>query len=117
MNSPAAGLQAIGFTLFAAEGYRSATVTGALPPAGLEVDPFRKLLREKYGVVIAGGQGKMSGKLVRVGHLGAVVEGDVIQVLWAIEQALEELDIAPAEGRALQAAAPVLAREAAASPA
>jgi len=68
------------------------------------VNALRKLLNEKHGVVIAGGQGKMTGKMVRVGHLGAIAEGDVVQVLWAIEQALEELDIAPADGRAVAAA-------------
>jgi aspartate aminotransferase-like enzyme len=98
------GLQAIGFQLFAQEGYRSNTVTSAVPPPGVDVAALRKLLDEKYGVVIAGGQGKMSGKMVRVGHLGAVAEGDVVQVLWAIEQALEELDVAPAEGRGVAAA-------------
>jgi aspartate aminotransferase-like enzyme len=98
-----AGLQALGFRLFAQDGYRSNTVTSAVPPAGLDVAALRKLLDEKYGVVIAGGQGKMSGKMVRVGHLGAVAEGDVVQVLWAIEQALDELDIAPADGRAVAA--------------
>ncbi len=64
---------------------------------------LRKLLDTKFGVVIAGGQGKMTGKMVRVGHLGAVAEGDVVQVIWAIEQALEELDIAPADGRGVAA--------------
>ena len=98
-----AGLQALGFQLFAQDGYRSNTVTSALPPPGLDVAALRKLLDEKFGVVIAGGQGKMTGKMVRVGHLGAIAEGDVVQVLWAIEQALEELDIAPADGRAVAA--------------
>ncbi len=98
------GLQAMGFHLFAQEGFRSNTVTSAVPPAGVDVAALRKLLDEKYGVVIAGGQGKMSGKMIRVGHLGAVAEGDVVQVLWAIEQALEELDVAPAEGRGVAAA-------------
>src|SRR5216684_809958 len=98
------GLQAMGFQLFAQEGYRSNTVTSAVPPPGVDVAKLRKLLDEKYGVVIAGGQGKMTGKMVRVGHLGAVAEGDVIQVLWAIEQALEELDVAPADGRGVAAA-------------
>ncbi|HEY4026876.1 MAG TPA: aminotransferase class V-fold PLP-dependent enzyme, partial [Candidatus Dormibacteraeota bacterium] len=106
-----AGLAALGFQLFAAEGYRSATVTSALPMPGLDVSAFRKLLRTRYGVVIAGGQAKMSGKMIRVGHLGAVAGGDVVQVLWAIERALEELDIAPADGRALNAAAPHLTEE------
>ena len=97
------GLQALGFQLFAQEGYRSNTVTSAVPPPGLDVAALRNLLNTKYGVVIAGGQGKMTGKMVRVGHLGAVAEGDVVQVIWAIEQALEELDIAPADGRGVAA--------------
>jgi aspartate aminotransferase-like enzyme len=97
------GLQALGFQLFARDGYRSNTVTSGVPPAGLDVAALRKTLHDKYGVVIAGGQGKMSGKMVRVGHLGAVAEGDVVQVIWAIEQALEELDIAPSDGRGVAA--------------
>ena len=107
-----AALTALGFELYAAAGFRSPTVTSALPPAGLDVSSFRKLLRTRYGVVIAGGQGKMSGKLIRVGHLGAIADGDLVQVLWAMERALEELDVAPADGRALNAAAPHLAQEA-----
>ena len=98
-----AGLVALGFQLYAREGYRSNTVTSALPPAGLDVNALRKLLDTKFGVVIAGGQGKMAGKMVRVGHLGAVAEGDVVQVIWAIEQALEELDVARADGRGVAA--------------
>ncbi|HVD47411.1 MAG TPA: alanine--glyoxylate aminotransferase family protein [Candidatus Limnocylindria bacterium] len=98
-----AGLKALGFQLYAQEGYRSNTVTSAVPPSGLDVAALRKLLNEKYGVVIGGGQGKMTGKMIRVGHLGAIAAGDVVQVLWAIEQALEELDIAPADGRGVAA--------------
>jgi len=98
-----AGLTALGFHLYAREGYRSNTVTSAVPPAGLDVAALRSLLDSKYGVVIAGGQGKMTGKMVRVGHLGAVSEGDVVQVIWAMEQALEELDVAPADGRGVVA--------------
>src|SRR5213595_1270908 len=98
-----AGLQALGFQLYAQDGYRSNTVTSAVPPPGLDVNELRKVIDTRYGVVIAGGQGKMAGKMVRVGHLGAVAEGDVVQVIWAIEQALEELDIAPADGRGVTA--------------
>ena len=98
-----AGLEALGFHLYAKEGYRSNTVTSAVPPDGLDVAALRNLLNQKYGVVIAGGQGKMTGKMIRVGHLGAVAEGDVVQVVWAIEQVLEELDIAPSDGRGVAA--------------
>jgi aspartate aminotransferase-like enzyme len=110
-DATAAGLQAAGLTLLAREGYRSATVTAAVMPDGVVVEDLRKLLRSRHGVVIAGGRGqaKISERIVRVGHLGAVTEGDIVQVLWAIEQALEELDHAPADGRTLAAAQTVLA--------
>ena len=102
----------MGFSLFAAEGYRSATVTAAVPQQDVDVKAYRKLLREKFGVVIAGGQGKLEGRLVRVGHLGYVTEGDMVQVLWAMEQALEELDIRANEGAGVSAAVASLNRAA-----
>ena len=111
-----AGCEAMGLKALAAPGYRSATITGVLTPEGLDVKAYRKLLREKFGVVIAGGQGKMDGRMLRVGHLGAVTAGDMIQVLWAMEQALEELDVRPNDGAGVAAAARMLG-EASAAPA
>ena len=115
-TAAAAGLQAMGFELFAAEGYRSAVVTAALPPEGLDVSALRKHLCTKYGVVVGGGQGKMKGRLVRVGHLGAVQDGDMVQVLWSIEQAMEDLDIRPNEGRGVGALIASLSGETAVTP-
>jgi aspartate aminotransferase-like enzyme len=111
-DATAGGLEAMGFPLFAAEGYRSPVVTGALPMPGLDVNAYRRLLREKYGLVIGGGQGKMKGKMFRVGHLGYVTDGDVVQILWAMERALEDMDIAPYDGRGLAGAARHLSEEA-----
>lgn len=108
-GATAAGLEAIGLRLFAASGHRSAVVTSAVPPEGLDVAAYRRLLDQRYGVVIAGGQGKMTGRMIRVGHLGAVTEGDVVQVLWAMERGLEDLDIAASDGRGLAAATAALA--------
>jgi len=98
-DATAAGLSGMGFTLFAAEGHRSATVTAALPPDGLDIKAYRKLLRERFGVVIAGGQGKMSRQMIRVGHLGAVSQGYAVRVLCSLEQALAELGDARAGTR------------------
>src|SRR5260370_6469184 len=66
------GLQALGFQPFAQEGFRSNTVTSAVPPPGGDVAALRKLLDEEFGGVIAGRQGNIAGKLIRVGQLGAV---------------------------------------------
>ena len=111
-DATAAGLEAMGFQLFAADGYRSPVVTGALPMPGLDVNLYRRLLREKYGLVIGGGQGKMTGKMFRVGHLGYVTDGDVVQILWAMERALEDMDIAPYDGRGVAGATRFLSGEA-----
>jgi aspartate aminotransferase-like enzyme len=116
-DATAAGLEALGLQLLAAPGYRSATVTAAIAPEGLDVEQLRRTVREKYGVVIAGGRGtaSISSRIFRVGHLGAIDEGDIAQVLWAIEQALEDLDVRPADGAALAAARPYLGRQEAAT--
>ncbi len=110
-DATAAGLRAAGLQLLAREGYRSATVTAAVVPDGFDVEALRKLMQTKYGVVIAGGRGTapISSRIVRIGHLGAITEGDIVQVLWSLEQALEEQDLAAADGRSLAAAQPFLA--------
>ncbi|HEX5450969.1 MAG TPA: alanine--glyoxylate aminotransferase family protein, partial [Candidatus Limnocylindrales bacterium] len=66
-----AGLSAIGFELFAAPAYASNTVTAARLPDGLDWAPFNGALRAR-GLVLAGGQGQLMGKIFRMGHLGSV---------------------------------------------
>ncbi|MGH7867426.1 MAG: pyridoxal-phosphate-dependent aminotransferase family protein, partial [Candidatus Dormibacteraceae bacterium] len=89
-DAVADGLQALGFQLLVGEGSRSAVVTAARPPSGVEATQLLTRLRQQYGVVIAGGQGKMEGEVIRIGHLGAASEGDMVQVLWSLEAALRE---------------------------
>ncbi|TMF29498.1 MAG: aminotransferase class V-fold PLP-dependent enzyme, partial [Chloroflexi bacterium] len=89
------GLQALGFQLFAQEGYRSNTVTSAVPPPGLDVAALRNLLNTKYGVVIAGGQGKMTDNRLGAGRPGSdAVASTVAKILVAdplAEDGLERL--------------------------
>src|SRR3989454_510618 len=88
-----AGLVALGFQLYAQEGFRSHTVTSAVPPPGLDVAALRTLIDTKYGVVIAGGQGKMTGKMVRVGHLGALAVRSETRVTAPIIEAGRKLRV------------------------
>jgi aspartate aminotransferase-like enzyme len=67
----AAGLEALGLRLVAAPQDRSATVTAAWLPAGIQWAAFNAGMRAQ-GLVIAGGQGKWSGKILRFGHMGEV---------------------------------------------
>ena len=66
-----AGLESLGLRLVAAPQDRSATVTAAWLPEGLEWAPFNAAMRAK-GLVVAGGQGQWAGRILRFGHMGGV---------------------------------------------
>lgn len=86
------GVQAIGLELLCeAERFASDTVTAIKCPDGVEVSALRNLMEDEYGVVLAGGQGKLSGKIFRIGHLGLVGEEDIRQTLDSLEPALAKL--------------------------
>jgi aspartate aminotransferase-like enzyme len=57
-------------------------------PEGLDGKKLRQILREKYKVVLAGGQQTLDGKIFRIGHLGMVDEKDVKEILTAIQKVL-----------------------------
>jgi aspartate aminotransferase-like enzyme len=67
----AAGLESLGLRLVAPPEHRSATVTAAWLPEGIEWAPFNAEMRAR-GLVIAGGQGAWAGRIFRFGHMGDV---------------------------------------------
>ena len=67
----AAGLESLGLSLVATPEDRSATVTAAWLPDGIEWAAFNADMRAR-GLVVAGGQGKMTGRIFRFGHVGDV---------------------------------------------
>ena len=87
-----ASVQSIGLSLFAAPGVRpSDAVTAVKVPEGIDGGKLPGLMRDRYGVTIAGGQGTMKGKIFRLGHLGYADKSDIIVELQAMELALKEL--------------------------
>lgn len=61
----------MGLELWAArESVCGSVVTGVKVPAGLEDAAIRSHLRDRYGLMISGGYGDLSGKLFRLGHMG-----------------------------------------------
>jgi aspartate aminotransferase-like enzyme len=95
-----AGLRAVGFQLFADPAHASDTVTAAHVPDGLEWSAFNRSLRER-GLVLAGGQGKLVGKIFRVGHLGAVTVEEILAALEIIETVAIESGLPVERGLAL----------------
>ena len=84
------GIKKLGLPLFADPAHASNTVTSVGIPEGLDGKKFRQICREKYKVVLAGGQQTLDGKIFRIGHLGLINEKDVKEILSAIEKALPE---------------------------
>jgi aspartate aminotransferase-like enzyme len=82
------GVRALGLELLAADAVASAAVTAVFPPAGLEANALRKMLLDRFNVVVAGGQGKFDNKIFRIGHLGYVQGLDIIAVIAALEMTL-----------------------------
>jgi aspartate aminotransferase-like enzyme len=82
------GVRALGLELLATDAVASAAVTAVLPPPDLEANTIRKMLLERFNVVVAGGQGKLDNKIFRIGHLGYVQGMDIIAVMAALEMTL-----------------------------
>jgi aspartate aminotransferase-like enzyme len=82
-----AGMEALGFRLYADAANRSKTVTAGWIPEDLDWKPFNADLRRR-GLVVAGGQGKVTGKVFRIGHLGSVTVDEIIGAMATLEAAL-----------------------------
>jgi len=75
-----AGFEALGLRPVAPAEHRSGTVTAAWLPDGLEWAPFNAAMRGK-GLVIAGGQGRWVGRILRFGHMGDVGIDEMAEAL------------------------------------
>ena len=86
-----AGIKAMGLELFSPDEDRSAVVTAARMPEGMDSADLTLALRERHGVTIAGGQGELKGSIFRIGHIGWYDEFDISTALSAVELVLGEL--------------------------
>ena len=91
--------------LFADEKHLSPSVT-AIETEGIDAEDFRKTIKNKYDILLAGGQDHLKGKIFRVGHLGYINDREIITVLTAIGNTLIELNKISTEqlGKAMEVA-------------
>jgi aspartate aminotransferase-like enzyme len=98
-----AGLRAMGFELLAADDVASKTVTAAWIPETLEWKTFNAGLKQR-GLVVAGGQGKLKGRIFRLGHLGSVTTDDILAAIGVLEATAIECGVDIRPGAAVAAA-------------
>ncbi|MFU8805139.1 MAG: pyridoxal-phosphate-dependent aminotransferase family protein [Bradymonadaceae bacterium] len=84
-----AGVQALGLKLLA--GSPADSVTAALLPDGVPAKEVVRRMRDVYGVTIAGGQGGLVEKVVRIGHIGFFDRSDILMAVSTLELALADI--------------------------
>lgn len=90
-------LKAMGLKLLVQDERRASnTVTAFWLPQGVDSKAVQRELRERFDVHVAGGQGVLSGKILRIGHVGYVHEPELNEALDALASVLE---VAPAAAR------------------
>lgn len=108
-RSVRSALAVCGLPLFGQSGSHAVTVVQL--PESLRELPQR--LREHFGIIVGGGQGPLEGKVMRIGHMGAISEGDILMLVAAIGVVLGRMGLRPdVEAMLEQAAAELAAQEA-----
>ena len=76
------GLEELGFTpLVKNAADRVWHVATVLPPAGVDEAVLRKRLTDRYEIEIAGGLGRLAGKVLRIGVMGPLADPDSVKFL------------------------------------
>jgi aspartate aminotransferase-like enzyme len=110
-----AGIEALGLERFGPDDPNANVITAAAVPDGVDGAAVPKLMRDRYGVTAAGGQGQLKGKIVRIAHCGYYGAFDIVIALTALESALRDAGWDATPGAAAGAAQAVFA-EAGAAP-
>ena len=79
-----AAMVKLGLELFAA-GSPGSSVTAVKAPAGMDSSVIVKEFRNRFGAIIANGQGSMKGQIFRIAHLGYFDFADLFAVIAGLE--------------------------------
>ncbi len=85
-----AAAKALGLELYSPTAGSDA-VTSVKVPVGVDGGKLVKMMRDDYGVAIAGGQGASKGKIFRIAQMGYIGEFDIIVVISCLEKVLKKL--------------------------
>ena len=70
----------MGLELFGPEDEHANVVTAMKAPDGVDGAKIPKTMRDNYGITIAGGQGHLKGKIVRIAHCGYYGAFDILDL-------------------------------------
>ncbi len=100
------GCKAMGLKLFSES--PSNSITAVCIPDGIDGEKVVEHLFSKYGFTIVGGQDKVKGKIIRLGHMGYCGDFDVISMISALEMTMKDLGHKFEWGSGITAASQIL---------
>ena len=95
---------ALGLELYPDKTCLSNVVTAVKLPANIDGGKLVKIMRDTHGISIAGGQGELKGKIIRIAHMGCLKEEDIITGFTYLEVVLKELGYSFPAGAGVNAA-------------
>lgn len=108
-NALRAGVNALGLATFTSANRLSNTLSVFRVPEGLDGKKIVKRLADKHGTIIAGARNKLDGKVIRIGTMGWIGDGDILTDLHHLEDVLTELGRRIERGSGVAAASAALA--------
>ena len=97
-------IETLGLEPLPEKALRSQTVIAFKIPEGIDGAAIRRIMDEKYGVVIAGGAGKLKESTLRIGCMGIISEKETMLTIYALENALQSLGYKFEYGSGVEAA-------------
>ena len=98
-----AAFSALGLEIFPRD-LLSESVSAVSVPDGIDGKAIPRLMQGEQGITIAGGQGHLTGKIFRIGHMGYVDESDIFAAIGGLEAVLAGLGHGLTKGAGLVAA-------------
>ena len=99
-----AAVEALGLEPFPEPRWRSQTVIAIRLPEGVRQAELRAMMKDRYGVLIAGGMGKIRELVVRIGCMGVISAREVLITVSALESCLSDLGHRVQHGAGVRAA-------------
>jgi len=82
----------------------SDTLTAIVMPEGIDSDAVIRHARERFDLALGVGLGRIKGRVLRIGHIGALNELEVLATLGGVEMALVECGVSLTLGSGVAAA-------------
>jgi aspartate aminotransferase-like enzyme len=100
-------VKALGLELLAPTAPSNA-LTAIKAPEGVDGKKLKKNFEDQFGLIIAGGQSQLKGKIIRIAHIGYFQPLDIIQAIGTLELVLKGLGYPVKLGAGLKVAEEIL---------